>query len=80
MATEDEIHAFHEKHAAVVVQIQPRKRDLRLHFILDLQFAGFTQGEVFPLVVLWSIAQSVVSVDSGASRFNRAIIQIGRLY
>src|SRR5271166_3339215 len=69
VAAEDQIHPFLEQHLIVVTKIDPIKADLRLEQIVGLEFLVACIFEIFPAHFFTRTAQRILSVNSGARRF-----------
>src|ERR1035441_54261 len=63
VAAEDHIHAFHEKHPGVVLQVHAAEGDQLFDLRVHLQFLLIDDGEIFPLVEVGGVAQRVVAID-----------------
>src|SRR5580698_6983344 len=50
VAAEDEIHAFHEEHFAVVVKIETGEADAAADVVVDAKLVVFGRREIFALV------------------------------
>src|SRR5580693_1492717 len=79
IAAEDEIHALHEEHLAVVVEIEAGEVDAAAHFVVDAEFFVFGGREIFALVEIAGVAQGVAAVDAVPGGFDGAVVEIGGL-
>src|ERR1700676_389845 len=77
IAAENQIHALHEKHLGVVLQVQTAERDQLFHLGAHLQFLLIDGGKVFSPVEFAGVAQRIISVDAGLGGFDGTVIQIG---
>src|ERR1700733_1825246 len=57
VAAEDEVHAFHEEHFAVVVEIETGEGDAAANFVVDAKLVVFGWGESFSLCSRRNIAR-----------------------
>src|SRR3981081_324859 len=65
IAAENQIHALHEKHFGIVLQVQTAERDQLFHLGAHLQFLLIDSRKVFSPVELAGVAQRVIAVDAG---------------
>src|ERR1700675_469517 len=77
IAAENQIHALHEKHLGVVLQVQTAEGDQLFHLWAYLQFLLIYGRKVFLPVEIAGVAQRVIAVDAGLGGFDGAVIQIG---
>src|SRR5260370_38220228 len=57
VAAENQIHALHEKHPGVVLQVQPAEGDQLFHLGADIQFLLIEHWEIFPRALVGDVAQ-----------------------
>src|SRR5229473_5110462 len=76
IAAENQIHALHEKHLGVLLQVQPAECDQLFHLGEHLQSLLIEHGEIFPLVVVGGVAQRVVAINAGLGGFDGTVVQI----
>src|SRR5216684_888453 len=77
VAAENQIHALHEKHPGVVLQVQPAERDQLFHLGAHLQSLLIEHGEIFPLVIVGGVAQRVVAINTGLGGFDGTVVEVG---
>src|ERR1039458_9331187 len=77
IAAENDVHPFLEQHLGVVTEVDAVKADLRFEQVVGLELLVANIFEVFPAQQVVGTAQGILSVNSGACRFQRIIVQIG---
>src|SRR5258708_39193982 len=77
VAAENQIHALHEEHLGIILQVQAAERNELLHLGAHLQFLVIEGSEILAFVEIAGIAQRVVAVYAGLCRFHGAVVQIG---
>src|SRR5258706_9167417 len=77
IAAEDQVHALHEKHPGVVLQIQAAESDYLFHLREHLQFLLIDGREIFASKIIRGRAQSVIAIDAGLGGFHGVIVEIG---
>src|SRR6267378_238690 len=76
IAAENQIHALHEKHLGVVLQVQTAEGDQLFHLWAYLQFLLIDDRKVFLPVEIAGVAQRIIAVDAGLGGFDGTVIEI----
>src|SRR5579863_835200 len=78
IAAENQVHALHEKHFGILLQVQAAERNQLFYLRENLQFSLVDDREIFPFVVVRGIAQGVVAINARLGGFDGTVVQVGR--
>src|SRR5580692_3837820 len=78
VAAQNQVHALHEKHFRIVLQVQAAERDQLFYLRENLQFFLVDDREIFPFVVVGGISERVVAINARLSGFDGMVVQVGR--
>src|SRR5271155_1618076 len=77
VAAENEVHALHEEHLGIVLQIQTTERDQLFYLGAHLQPLLIDGQEIFAFEMVGGRAQRVVPVDARFGGFHGPVIEVG---